>query len=337
MKKICVIAVWMGSFPNNMNLWVESVKHNSSIDFYIVTDQEWNYDVQNLYCVPMKIDELKRRFSSLVGFEVKLNKPYKICDYKPIYGATFSDITKDYDYWGHCDLDVIFGDIRSFITDELLEKYDKLFEAGFFILYKNNVENNNLYKKSDDSKNVAYSYKKAFTNNYACYFDEYMGMSILDWVYDIRVLRDQTEEQYCQDFSWNSLNFKSYKDGESFIFKWENGKLYKYITNEYSEIIDDSPKEILLCHIQKRHMDIKIDSSKEINSFWIVPNAYISDRPSGALYSESDRYQFEIESQKRDKQRRISNLKQNGIIDYIPHYFTRKKINKYILEEKGFY
>ena len=31
-----------------------------------------------------------------------------------------------YDFWGHCDMDLIWGDIRNFITEDVLSKYDKI-------------------------------------------------------------------------------------------------------------------------------------------------------------------------------------------------------------------
>ena len=45
-----------------------------------------------------------------------VNSPYKLCDYKPVYGLIFDEDLQDYDFWGHCDVDLIFGDIRKFIN-----------------------------------------------------------------------------------------------------------------------------------------------------------------------------------------------------------------------------
>lgn len=44
----------------------------------------------------------------------------------------FQEYIKDYDFWGHCDADLIFGDIRKFVTDDILNKYDRLGVDGFF-------------------------------------------------------------------------------------------------------------------------------------------------------------------------------------------------------------
>ena len=43
----------------------------------------------------------------------------------------------EYDFWGYCDIDLIFGNIRKFITDDILDKYDKILSRGHFTLFRN--------------------------------------------------------------------------------------------------------------------------------------------------------------------------------------------------------
>ena len=49
----------------------------------------------------------------------------------------FSEYLTGYDFWGHCDIDLLWGNIRRFVTDEKLKKYKKLYTAGACVLYKN--------------------------------------------------------------------------------------------------------------------------------------------------------------------------------------------------------
>ena len=58
----------------------------------------------------------------LVDFEIVLNEPYDLCDFKVAYGEIFQEYLEPYDFWGFCDCDLIYGDIRHFLTEELLEK-----------------------------------------------------------------------------------------------------------------------------------------------------------------------------------------------------------------------
>jgi len=54
-----------------------------------------------------------------IGFRSKSN--YKLCDLKPMYGVIWEEPIGDFDFFGYGDIDVIYGDIRHFYTDAVLE------------------------------------------------------------------------------------------------------------------------------------------------------------------------------------------------------------------------
>lgn len=250
------------------------------------------------------------------------------------------DVLEKYDFWGHLDLDIILGDIRAFLTDELLSKHDKLFDSGFFGLYRCNEEMNDFYKLSMNKDNMAYPYKRVFRTNYACYFDEFFGMTILGWKYK-DVFRDQQTEDVIQNFGWKNFYFTSYITHERFIFQWVEGKLYRFNTNEYGEIIEEENKfkEYMLVHIGKRDMklDIIISDINAIQSFWIYPNNFSADKPLGPLYDDQICKQYADIIHKQDKMRRINNFKRYGLFDYIPHFIISRKILKYLKNIMKFY
>ena len=126
MKTICLLNIWMGKLPENFAFWRLSAEKNESIDFFIITDQEGYTDSSNIHFVYMTFGQVRERFQRLFPFKIKLRTPYKLCDYKPVYGEIFSEYIKEYDFWGHCDLDLLWGNIRSFLTDDIFEKYDKI-------------------------------------------------------------------------------------------------------------------------------------------------------------------------------------------------------------------
>lgn len=339
MKKLCFIALWVGKLPENFWLWRESVRHNSDVDFYFVSDQKNVEPLENLHTVYMTLEQIRERFQKIVDVPIVLKTPYKLCDYKPLWGKAFSEFTKDYEFWGHCDIDLVFGNIRSFVTDELLDANDKLFDAGFCIIYRNNQEMNELYKRSASKDNMAYSYIKAFRTQYACYFDEYMGMSILSWKY-CKVYRDQLEEKMVQDFGWQQLNFQSYITKEYFLFQWKDGKLYRWRCDENGKLLSEQePEERMLVHIQKRKMkfDFSEEELQKKNEFWIVPNCYQLEQPKAALNNSEQREAYMEKIRLQDKERSKRNLKAYGIVSYIPHFLTSRKIRKWIIEEKKFF
>lgn len=339
MTKLCMLAIWMGKFPNTFDLWKQTVLNNPTIDFYVITDNEGLRDEGNLRFMHMTLPEVKQRFQRLMDFRITLETPYKICDYKPLYGEAFQEITKDYEFWGHMDLDIILGDVRAFLTEEMFQTYDKLFEAGCFVIYRNTEEMRNLYKLSMDKENMAYPYKKAFRCDYACYFDEYMGMNILGWKYQKKVFRDQTTEDVVQDFGWQTLDFCSYITKESFVMQWKDGKLYRHLCDEAGRIKEGTAKEYMLVHIQKRKMEVNI-TPEEFSAgreLWIIPNCFQAERPQGELYTEQEKQQYAELIRENDKKRSIRNLKQFGPIQYIPHFIRSRRIRKWIFKEKGFF
>ena len=171
-QSIALVVSWYGSYPWYFPYFVHSIGFSPTIDFIIVTDntEEIPNKPDNLKIVYRTMDELKDNFSSKLGFIVNIDSPYKLCDFKPAYGFLFQDIVNGYDFWGHIDLDVVFGDVRGFMTDELLRNYDVIsclhdYTAGYFTLYRNNEYCNKLFTKSD-------AYQTVFSTPENYLFDE---------------------------------------------------------------------------------------------------------------------------------------------------------------------
>lgn len=147
MKSIAFVVPWAGHLPPYFQLWLESCRWNSSIDFLLFTDDQTNYNYPNNVKVHyMSFEQMKELFQKQYDFPLSINVPYKFCDFKPAYGEIFSDYLKGYDYWGHCDVDLIWGGIRKFITDDILMKYKRIFSRGHCSIYQNLPEVNSLYR-----------------------------------------------------------------------------------------------------------------------------------------------------------------------------------------------
>jgi len=170
-KTIALIVCYLGKFPWYFAYFVHSCKYNPTVDFFIVTDDRSyvNPLPNNVKLVHKTLNEISSLASQKLGFSVNISTAYKLCDFKPAYGLVFSELVDGYDFWGHCDIDIIFGNIRNFITDELLENYDLIsvrhdYVSGCFLLYRNSPKLNSLFLHSKD-------YKKVFTSEKHC-FDE---------------------------------------------------------------------------------------------------------------------------------------------------------------------
>lgn len=171
-QSIAVLICFLGKLPWYFNYFIHSVKYNSTIDFYIITDDRNSpinppLNVKMIYKDRRDINQLA---TQKLGFKTNIKDGYKMCDFKPAYGFLFSDIIEGYDFWGHADMDVIFGDIRHFITNNVLEKHELInvrhdFLAGYFLLFKNTRKMNTLFMQSKD-------YEKVLSSEVHYCFDE---------------------------------------------------------------------------------------------------------------------------------------------------------------------
>lgn len=171
-KSIALVICYFGKVPWYFNYFIHSCKYNPSVDFFLITDDSGyeNGLPENVKFLYMTLNEVSELASDKLSFKVNVEHPYKLCDFKPAYGFIFSDILKDYDFWGYCDLDVIFGNICEFMTEDLLDNHDVIsvrsdWLTGCFLLFKNTLKVNTLFFHSKD-------YQKVFTARKHYCFDE---------------------------------------------------------------------------------------------------------------------------------------------------------------------
>jgi len=171
-SKIGIITCYFGKFPWYFPYFLHSCKFNPTIDFIIITDcqDKPKYIPNNVFILKKSLAELEALATRKLGFQVCMSYSYKLCDFKPSFGFLFPDIIESYDFWGHGDIDVVYGDIRSFMTDGLLNSHDIIssrhdYITGTFCLYRNNQQMNTLFMQSKD-------YKKVFCSSEHFCFDE---------------------------------------------------------------------------------------------------------------------------------------------------------------------
>lgn len=171
-NSICVVVCYMGKLPWYFDYFKFTAEYNHSIDFLIISD-DLGYDKRlpsNVKIVYSNLQKISEAATNVLSFEVTIRESYKLCDYKPLYGLIFEEHLKKYDFWGHGDIDVIFGDIRNFITDEILSSHDVIsvrhdFLTGYFLLFRNTPYFNRLFEHSKD-------YKMVFSSDIHYCFDE---------------------------------------------------------------------------------------------------------------------------------------------------------------------
>jgi len=97
--------------------------------------------VGNVFLKKINKDQVEKAISRKFNKQYSLPNTRKLCDWKTAYGVIFSEISTKYEFWGHCDLDIVWGDISNFIGDDDYDKYDIISGdqkrlCGPFNLYK---------------------------------------------------------------------------------------------------------------------------------------------------------------------------------------------------------
>src|SRR4051812_4996887 len=136
---ILLIIVYFGVLPACASLFFRSCAENASINWLLVTDQPVDeLRVPNNVSVRQTtMAAFKSSIDRIMGMQTALVTPYKLIDFKPAYGVIFAEDVAGFDWWGHCDMDLMFGQIRSFVTDDILARHDKVFIHGHLSLYRN--------------------------------------------------------------------------------------------------------------------------------------------------------------------------------------------------------
>lgn len=279
MKKCCFIIPYFGKLPSYFRIFTKTCEKNKNYDWLIFTDDNIDFRLpDNVIVKRMAYGELQELINKKMKFKCNFYEPHKLCDYKPAYGYIFEDYIKDYKFWGHCDIDIILGDMDKFITDEMLNTYDKIFCLGHMILYKNNYENNRTFMKSLNGELL---YKKVFTSPQTLIFDEtFGGKANINSIFE-----EYGKKIFYDDLSFNikifpthfirtRFNYKNYNyDNEKYLdalYVWNDGKLIRYFVKDNKL----QTEEFLYMHFQQRNM--KIDNKiLEMNAFKIVPNSFL--------------------------------------------------------------
>ncbi len=300
-SRIAFIVPWFGRLPNYFEVWLKSCEWNKSIDFFLFTDDRSLFDYpSNVYVKYISFEEMRCKLQSVFPFKICLESPYKLCDYKPAYGEVFQDVLNGYDYWGFCDIDIIWGDIRSFISSSLLHQYSRLYTHGHCSIFKNEKEINCLYRTLSTSK---YQFWKSVyqTNESRC-FDEWGGHcgGGISYIFEENNIPTYNEIDFA-DLNYRKgafkVNFlKEFQEDTNDYFMFSKGTL---------SLCEDGieKRRFLYTHFQKRKIKICADIEDEF--YFVAPGIIVND--------------YEEAIKKRGGEKRLYELK----------YYSKKIIGKF--------
>jgi hypothetical protein len=159
-QKITIIIPFFGKLPCVASLFFFSCRYNKNLHFLLFTDQPKPKGLpSNVEYYSFSLQGFNQLASMKLGQRINIRYPYKLCDFKPMYGIIWEEYLYDSTFWGYCDMDLIFGDSKEFLTKDLLDNFDVITArkdslAGNFTLYKNNDVLKQLFYKSDSWEKI---------------------------------------------------------------------------------------------------------------------------------------------------------------------------------------
>lgn len=244
-----------GKLPNYFQLWLWTAGWNKNIDFLIFTDSDIKgcNIPENVKTFYIEWEKMQNRIREMFDFKVAIDSPYKLCDYKVAYGEIFERYLTEYDFWGYCDIDLFFGNILKFVTEDLLERYDRIYTRGHCCIYRNTPIVNSWYRNLP-CKGYQ-NWKDVFSTSKNCCFDEWAehcggGMSMIIKANDMKVYDGSDFVDLNINKGWFYPIGKEYK----------GRKLYFLVNSDGCFAYEDDKKvdEIAYVHFQKRKLDISL-------------------------------------------------------------------------------
>jgi hypothetical protein len=111
MLKKLMIVPWVGPLPDWIGAWIDNTAR--------IRDAGHGWDFM------LDVDEqrIRERIKAL-GVSCPPLAGRKLCDYRPAFGEMYADEIEGFDFWGHTDLDCVYGRLWDYVTDDLLAGID---------------------------------------------------------------------------------------------------------------------------------------------------------------------------------------------------------------------
>jgi hypothetical protein len=150
---IAIVVTYFGRAPFWLPAFLLSCRKNPDVRWFLYTDFPATPDVPpNVTLKPLTLRAFYEKAAAALGSRID-RKPTlrKGCDFKPTYGVIFADDLRPFDFWAHSDLDIIWGDVRRFMTESLLQDHDIVSSAvskvaGHCTLFRNTEQTNRAFE-----------------------------------------------------------------------------------------------------------------------------------------------------------------------------------------------
>lgn len=231
-SRVVFIIPYIGKWPRWARLFFDSCATNN-VSVVIDCDHIPPFDLPpNVHVNKITRNELITRIRSTLNIDITSLTGHQICNFRPFFGHIYKEYIKDYEFWGYCDVDMMFGDLDKLFTDEFLDSID-VFSAhtwqtvGHFTILKNTDSINDAcfeieHWQTDCLEQIA-----------PAMVDEIGFAKVINARKHLRIARPENFDKEIQrEFCRFGVNFNftgniAYSDAQDlYLARWHNGNVY---------------------------------------------------------------------------------------------------------------
>lgn len=148
--KVKLLSLWVGPLPPWMPKFEAQMRRFETVEWELVKLEGRSRAAQ--------IGSLNALASSRLGFPCqKGHSANSVCDFRPAYADLFPEQYEGCDWWGWCDLDVVFGDLDSMLPAILVDGVEALsfkdrYLSGCCAVFRNSERMRGMYRHGDPEK-----------------------------------------------------------------------------------------------------------------------------------------------------------------------------------------
>jgi hypothetical protein len=152
-QELIILIPYFGRWPEWINLFIESCKWNPDVRWLFYTDcGEPENRAENVNYAHLGFDDYKALACERLHIKFDPPDPYKLCDLRPCIGQIHKREIAGYRFFGYGDIDVIYGNIRRFYTDDLLAHSNAISAhserlSGHFLVLRNTEAIRRAYER----------------------------------------------------------------------------------------------------------------------------------------------------------------------------------------------
>lgn len=267
------VVCWFGKLPDYLPIWLKSCEKNPEYTFLLLCDHAPSCQLpSNVKHISFTKEDFMERARKIVA-KPSLEKAYRVCDFRPMFGLMLENELRGFDFWGYCDMDLVFGRISDFVSQDTLSKVDGVFNGGHFSLYRNCEKMNNLFRQPG----AIFDYRTVAQKNAIYAFDETTGIQRIARQNGVNA---QFGIPYVEaDARFRQLRCRTLMDNPPHqAFYWENGELYR-VKAENGQVFY---QKMAYIHLQKRKIAILDDECIRADRFFITPEGFAVKENPGA-------------------------------------------------------